>query len=234
VASDLYFADEFPHDNPDLFQVRAPNLALDLLAGVAVMEDHEEEIEIEIVEEFDDFVFESPKPPPVVAEVLAVLQESHVPVPVPVPVPDLQPEPVAEAPTDITNPFETYLSTLAVVALEAGASRAVVDLLPQILGAARLDVQGIDDATVEALVTAKLLSRTDTGAVARNDSLVTIAMAWKSAMAGEEPDFSLCTRMLDEWSADIVASLAAVPQRSDSIRRELRSRGVAAFGLLAA
>ena len=40
--------------------------------------------------------------------------------------------------------------------------------------------------------------------------------------------------MLDEWSAGLIAALAGTPAQKESYRRELRNRGVAAFGLIVA
>jgi hypothetical protein len=40
--------------------------------------------------------------------------------------------------------------------------------------------------------------------------------------------------MLDEWAADVLARLFGAPDRSAQLRRELRGRGVAAFGLIEA
>jgi hypothetical protein len=40
--------------------------------------------------------------------------------------------------------------------------------------------------------------------------------------------------MLDEWAADLLARLLGAPARATGLRRDLRSRGVAAFGLVEA
>jgi hypothetical protein len=59
-----------------------------------------------------------------------------------------------------------------------------------------------------------------------------IAEAWRLILNGESEDFGACGPLpLDEWAAGIVAR--ATGGRSDAVRRELRSRGVAAFGMAA-
>ena len=40
--------------------------------------------------------------------------------------------------------------------------------------------------------------------------------------------------MLDEWAADVLARLMGAPDRIPSLRRDLRTRGVVAFGLVEA
>ncbi len=59
------------------------------------------------------------------------------------------------------------------------------------------------------------------------------ACAWRRILSGESEDFAACgAKPLDEWSAELVARLIAMPAKTDQLRRELRSRGVAAFGLV--
>jgi hypothetical protein len=59
------------------------------------------------------------------------------------------------------------------------------------------------------------------------------ARAWRRIISGESEDFTACgTKSLDEWSAELVARLIAMPAKTDQLRRELRSRGVAAFGII--
>ena len=59
--------------------------------------------------------------------------------------------------------------------------------------------------------------------------------AWRSILLGTSDDFGACgAAMLDEWAADLVARLLGAPSRATALRRDLRSRGVAAFGLVEA
>ena len=53
-------------------------------------------------------------------------------------------------------------------------------------------------------------------------------------MRGTSEDFSACgDAMLDEWAADLLARLVGGPTRATTLKRELRDRGVAAFGFAA-
>ncbi len=113
----------------------------------------------------------------------------------------------APAPPD---PFQTFVRTLIEVALAAGAP-----------------------ASIDALVTANLLARGEAGMVTRSESLLTTAQAWRATLRGEDADLSACTTMLDEWSASLIAELAGIPSQREAVRRDLRARGVAAFGMAA-
>ena len=62
-----------------------------------------------------------------------------------------------------------------------------------------------------------------------------VAMAWRAILRGESDDYAACgTATLDEWAADTLARLMSAPSRASQLRRELRSRGVVAFGLVEA
>ncbi len=61
------------------------------------------------------------------------------------------------------------------------------------------------------------------------------AQAWRAILRGESDDYAACgASTLDEWAAATLARLIGVPSRAGELRRELRSRGVVAFGLLQA
>lgn len=203
---------EFPSDNPELWRVRAPLAALAIFFA-------ETEAESESVAVTESVVESEPELEVEVIEFddsdFAAIENESIPPPAQ---PDL---------------FQIYARTLIEVALAAGAPGRVVEILPAMLGIARLDVRTLDDAAIDALVTANLLSRGDTGTVTRSDSFVAAAQAWRSTLLGEEADFSACTTMLDEWSANLIAVLAGTPDRRETLRRDLRSRGIAAFGIAA-
>ncbi len=61
-----------------------------------------------------------------------------------------------------------------------------------------------------------------------------VARAWCAILRGESEDFSLCGTPLDEWASQTLARIADAPQKAAQFRRDLRSRGVAAFGLVEA
>jgi hypothetical protein len=270
---------EFPHDNPALWELRAPLAALAILLAEAEVEaeaaaaappepplsepavsaemdvdrsvpnDPPESAPLEAAEPMAEASGPSepavaaeidvdrsvPNDPPVFSSVEAVdggddpevevieFDEAdfaaieNESIPPPAPPPDL---------------FQIYVRTLVEVALAAGAPGRVVEALPGMLGLARLDARSLDDAMVDSLVGAGLLARSESGAVIRADGFVATAQAWRATLLGEEADFSVCSTMLDEWSANLIATLAGMPHQREALRRDLRSRGVAAFGLL--
>ena len=61
-----------------------------------------------------------------------------------------------------------------------------------------------------------------------------VALAWRGILLGESEDFSLCSTPLDEWAAGALARILSAPHKAAHLRRELRARGVAAFGLVEA
>ncbi|HEY2511863.1 MAG TPA: hypothetical protein VGI39_13435 [Polyangiaceae bacterium] len=61
-----------------------------------------------------------------------------------------------------------------------------------------------------------------------------VAAAWAAILRGEGEDFSVCGTPLDEWAAATAAGILGAPHKAAQLRRELRARGVAAFGLIQA
>ncbi|HMJ54206.1 MAG TPA: hypothetical protein VK540_19125 [Polyangiaceae bacterium] len=57
--------------------------------------------------------------------------------------------------------------------------------------------------------------------------------AWQSMLRGEAGNLAVCGEStLDGWTADLIACLVAKPSMASAIRRDLRRRGIAAFGML--
>ncbi len=107
--------------------------------------------------------------------------------------------------------FDALVAVLEEVARGAGAADASMQTLRVLLGRERI----ANDAPPE------------------HSSLRTAAAAWQAILRGESEDFSACgASTLDEWCSMLVAAALGEPARSDSLRRELRRRGVAAFGLI--
>jgi len=121
---------------------------------------------------------------------------------------DLPPQPAATS----DDPFATLVRVMEDVAHAANAGDEAIALLRAIAGAARLDA----NATPEA------------------HALREYALAWQGILRGESEDFGACgSAMLDEWAADVIARALGGTARADGLKRELRRRGVAAFGLVA-
>lgn len=126
------------------------------------------------------------------------------------------------------DPFTVLLSTLADVAVGAGSPH-VASLLPGLLLEGRLDHALAAEAT-QALADAGIARGTEA-----TTTFVAQTRAWRAILDGSSDDFSACGQfMLDEWCAELIARLLGAPVRATALRRELRERGVAAFGLVEA
>ena len=119
------------------------------------------------------------------------------------------------------------MCTLADVAIGAGSPH-VASLLPGLLFDGRLPDM-LDDAAAEVLRTGGILRRHDGAEHEVEPAFIATTSAWRAILRGQSDDFSACPSMLDEWTSTLLARLlGAEPPR---MRQELRSRGVAAFGL---
>jgi hypothetical protein len=131
-------------------------------------------------------------------------------------------------PPAIDDPFTLLLATLADVAVGAGSPH-VASVLPGLLLHGRLDHAMPADAA-QALAEADVARGSEVTA-----AFVAQTHAWRAILLGTSDDFAACgNAMLDEWAADLLARLLGAPARATALRRELRSRGVAAFGLVEA
>jgi hypothetical protein len=107
--------------------------------------------------------------------------------------------------------FDALVAVLEEVARGAGAADTSMQTLRVLLGRERI----APDAPPE------------------HTSLRTAAAAWQAILRGESENFAACgASTLDEWCSMLVAAALGEPTRADSLRRELRRRGVAAFGLI--
>lgn len=122
------------------------------------------------------------------------------------------------------DPFVTLVCTLADVAIGAGAEH-VASLLPALLFDAR--VEGPVDGELDQILRG---AGVWDGALV-DPTFVATTNAWRAILRGTSDDFSACPSMLDEWAAELLARLLAAPAKAPTLRQELRSRGVAAFGL---
>jgi hypothetical protein len=77
----------------------------------------------------------------------------------------------------------------------------------------------------------RLFAASEIGAAFAGDA---VALAWRAILRGESEDFSLCSTPLDEWASLALAQFLSAPHTAAQLRRELRARGVAAFGLVEA
>jgi hypothetical protein len=131
------------------------------------------------------------------------------------------------------DPFTTFVRLLEAVAYASGARPEVGAAIAGLFGQVRLDAGGLPQATIDALAEGGHIEPSARGAI-RSAVLSATVGAWQDVLRGESGDLAACgVAMLDEWAADVLARLLGEPCRAESIRRELRRRGVAAFGLVA-
>lgn len=124
------------------------------------------------------------------------------------------------------DPFTLLVCTLADVAIGAG-SPYVASLLPALLLDGRLP-EPLSESLADTLRAAGIWDGAEV-----TPSFIAVTRAWSAILHGTSDDFSACgPSMLDEWAANLLACLLGAPANAFSLRKELRSRGVAAFGLV--
>lgn len=218
---------EFPNDNPLLHEgavwicttVRgAPRAILRARASLPPAEPEPSTPEIKPAIE-PEAAPVAAEPAPVAAEPAPVLELVSVP-----PEPELAPP----------DAFSDLIRAVADVVLEAGATRAAA-AVPDLLGRQELRDEAFGSAGLERLVARGLLESGPNGVIP-SAAFVATTDAWRRVLRGEPADLTECgAATLDQWASELVAALiGAAPTRCDELRRQLRRRGVAAFGMLAA
>jgi hypothetical protein len=134
------------------------------------------------------------------------------------------------------DPFARLVNAAQDVARTLGASHEDVACLHGLFGQSRLDGIAPGERAMEALVAGGVIAQGPRGLV-RSSGFASKVLAWQGILRGESEDFSLsdggALEPLDEWVADVLARVLGTPARADGIRRELRRRGIAAFGVVA-
>jgi hypothetical protein len=137
------------------------------------------------------------------------------------------------SPPDMEDAFATFTRILEDALMAAGGSPQGALLLRALLGELRLEGRSVPRAAEEALIAGKHATMGIRG-LTRTPELVARVVAWQSFLRGETDEVGASvTQMLDEWAADLVSRVMGEPGRAPAVKRELRSRGVAAFGLVA-
>jgi len=132
-----------------------------------------------------------------------------------------------------SSAFTAYVAALVDVALAAGHTRAAA-LLPRLVDGNPIDGADLPEDMERRLVTADVLARKGDAIVA-HESFAMIATAWRRVLSGETNDLVECgDSTLDGWSAELLRALGIGQGGAADVRRELRRRGVAAFGMLLA
>jgi hypothetical protein len=190
------------------------------------------------------------EPAPIAAPV-PVASPVDVPVNVPVPVPETITETATATPTAAETAIETptapsspppapdpdpdpvaaFVAAVTAVALVHGPAETAGHI-ESLFTFGTLDSEALSETAQAALFEGKILESTDEG-VRPTESFAMTRMAWQSILRGESGDLSACGEStLDTWTADLVARLIAHPDKAQTIRRDLRRRGIAAFGML--
>ncbi len=137
-------------------------------------------------------------------------------------------EPTEAAPpanVEEPDPFHTLVAVLASVAERHGgaaSSRVVVRLLE---GEACPDAPQsvVEGGFVEA------------GEGTFREGFARQRRAWSAVLRGESDDLEACGgATLDEFATEVVSRALGHPERAPELRKEIRSRGIAAFGIIEA
>jgi hypothetical protein len=90
----------------------------------------------------------------------------------------------------------------------------------------------LSDLARDALFDGNILEPSEEG-VHATDWFARTSSAWQKMLRGEAENLAVCGEStLDGWTADLIARLVAKPAMASAIRRDLRRRGIAAFGML--
>lgn len=142
-------------------------------------------------------------------------------------------EPCRDEPSLPVDPFDHFVAAAESAVDVLGGTADCLKLVRGLLGAARLHVE-VPSAAVDALSSAGLLT-TSGGRIARSQTLTEQVSAWKAVLSGQNDDLSSCgSRTLDEWAAELLVSVLGGRIGFETVRRELRRQGVAAFGVVVA
>ncbi len=140
----------------------------------------------------------------------------------------VSPSPRPEVPRE-ADPCDHFVQALVGAAQALGATRAAA-ALPALIHEKRFE--GLIEETSTTLAARGYLEKDGT---TMTPSFSATLAAWLDVVRGKTTDLSACgAATLDTWAADLVCALAGAPRsRASDYRRELRRRGVAAFGLIA-
>jgi hypothetical protein len=134
------------------------------------------------------------------------------------------------------DPFALLVHALGDVARALGAGDQEIAYLDALFGQTRLEGLAPGERAAEALLAGGVIAMGARG-FTRSSPFTAKVIAWQGILRGESEDFSLpdggALGPLDEWAADVLARVLGAPARADAVRRDVRRRGVAAFGIVA-
>jgi hypothetical protein len=129
------------------------------------------------------------------------------------------------------DPVAVFVHAVTEVALAHGPETTAAQI-ESLFHFGTVDADALSPIAQAALFEGRILESTDEG-VRPTAAFASTRSAWESILRGQSGDLSACGETtLDSWTADVVARLVAHPDRAATIRRDLRRRGIAAFGML--
>ncbi len=221
-------AAEFPHDNPEVD--RGALWVGSALCMIAAPEEEPTEVEVDVPAAVA-------AAPVVEVEVPVAVAASQVAIAVAVSEPaeivgtgiDRAEEAAQNAPE--CDPIAAFVQAVTEVALAYGPAETAAQL-EALFHFGTFDADELSPSAQAALFEGKILEPVD-GGVRPTEGFTSTSAAWRSILRGEPGDLSACGEStLDTWTADLVARLVASPDKASTIRRDLRRRGIAAFGML--
>ncbi len=123
------------------------------------------------------------------------------------------------------DPFRTLVSVLASVAERHGGAASSIVVTRLLEGDACPDAPQavVDGGLVEA------------GEGTFREGFARQRRAWSAVLRGESDDLEACGgATLDEFATEVVSRALGHPERALELRKEIRSRGIAAFGIIEA
>ncbi|MCA9633201.1 MAG: hypothetical protein KC766_36365 [Myxococcales bacterium] len=126
--------------------------------------------------------------------------------------------------------YAEFVNALCDVALRAGATRAAA-VLPRLMEGKLVDSSALADDVVDCLHQAGIASLRGS-CLEPSDAFKANASAWQQVLRGTSDDLSACGDTLDGFAACLLGALLGPQSDAKQLRRDLRRRGVAAFGML--
>jgi hypothetical protein len=128
--------------------------------------------------------------------------------------------------------YDSFVAALSAVLLQRGATRGAA-VIAGLLEGACMAATALGETLVQQLSQAGIGEQRGEHFLV-DPGFAQAACGWKALLSAESEDFSSCAETLDDWATRLVGALLPNPAPAKDIRRELRRKGVAAFGMLAA
>jgi hypothetical protein len=134
----------------------------------------------------------------------------------------------------VIDVFDSFVAVLVAVADASGAN-AVATALPTLLAGEPVASDPVSELLRRAPAASASVFDNRDGRISLSAASRATTEAWRAVLRGESGDLSACgTTTLDGWAGDILRGLGVGADGGMDVRRELRRRGVAAFGMLVA